>query len=49
MLPPWLPELRITNLGVGQGAVDLLVEREHHDVGITALRRDGNLGLVVVK
>jgi glycogen debranching enzyme len=49
VLPPSLPELRITNLRAGHGSVDLLLENHPHDVGLTVLRREGNVRVSVVK
>jgi glycogen debranching enzyme len=49
ILPEAIPELRITNLRVGDGSVDLLFENHPHDVGLTVLRRRGNVRVVVVK
>lgn len=49
VLPEWLENLSIRNLCVGQGTVDLWLERHAHDVGINLLRRDGELEIVVVK
>lgn len=50
---PTLPEdverMRITNLAVGTAEVDLLIERHPHDVGITVLRRQGDVEITVVK
>jgi len=41
VLPSSLPELRIFDLEVGQGRVDLLLTRHDDDVSIRALRRQG--------
>ncbi len=48
-LPEWVPELRIENLQIGDGSVDLLIERHPHDVGVTVLRRDGRIKVEVTK
>jgi glycogen debranching enzyme len=48
VLPEWLTWLRIENLAVGDGEVDLLCERHPHDVGISVLRRDGDVRVVHV-
>ena len=48
-LPAWLPEVRITNLRVGEATADLLLERHPHDVGVTVLRREGRIRVTVVK
>jgi glycogen debranching enzyme len=48
-LPPSLGELRIHNLEVAGGAVDLLLVRYENDVGVNVLRREGNVQVSVVK
>jgi glycogen debranching enzyme len=48
-LPSFLEELRIHNLQVAGGTVDLLVVRHDHDVGVNVLRREGNVQILVVK
>jgi glycogen debranching enzyme len=49
MLPEWLPSIRIENLVVADGTVDLLLERHPHDVGVTVLRRQGKIRVEVAK
>ena len=49
VLPEALSSLRIINLGVGDGSVDLLLENHPHDVGVTVLRRRGQVSVIVVK
>jgi len=49
MLPPAVGELRITGLEVGSGRIDLLLENHPHDVGLTVLRREGEVRVVTVK
>lgn len=48
---PQLPEaidwLRIVNLTVGPASVDLMLTRHEHDVGVTVLRRDGDVQIMV--
>jgi len=39
----------VTNLTVGGASVDLLLKRHPHDVGVTVLRRDGDVEIVAVK
>jgi glycogen debranching enzyme len=46
VLPEWLNWVRIENLVVGDGAVDLLCDRHAHDVGVSVLRREGNIRVV---
>jgi hypothetical protein len=48
-LPASIGELRIHNLPVGEATVDLLLLRHEHDVGVTMLRRDGDVQVMVVK
>jgi glycogen debranching enzyme len=49
VLPATVPLLRVTGLPVGDGSVDLLLENHPHDVGVTVLRRDGDVRVTVVK
>jgi glycogen debranching enzyme len=49
LLPEWLPELRIHNLQVGPGSLDLHLQRFGENVGISILRRDGDIEVVSVK
>jgi glycogen debranching enzyme len=49
LLPERIEWLRLTNLRVGDGRVDLLLEQHPHDVGITVLRRDGDIEVLSVK
>jgi glycogen debranching enzyme len=48
-LPPFVPELRITNLEVAGAIVDLLLVRHGEDVGVNVLRRVGDVSVVVTK
>ncbi len=48
-LPPFLERVRILNLRVLDVTIDLLLERHHADVGITVLRRDGDVQIVSVR
>jgi glycogen debranching enzyme len=48
-LPASLGELRIHNLEVAGATVDLLLVRHEHDVGVTVLRREGDVQIVVIK
>jgi glycogen debranching enzyme len=48
-LPSFLEELRIHNLQVAGGSVDLLVLRHDQDVGVNVLRREGNVQILVIK
>lgn len=49
VLPDALEWLRVTRLAVGDAELDLLLERHPHDVGVTVLRRDGDIEVVAVK
>jgi len=49
VLPEQIEWLRIINLALGQSSVDLLLTRHTHDVGVTVLRRDGDISIVVEK
>jgi glycogen debranching enzyme len=48
-LPDSVGELRIHNLVVGNGTVDLLLVRHENDVGVNVLRREGDVQILVVK
>jgi len=47
MLPPWLPDVRLENLVVGDAVVDLLVRRSDGSTGVEVLRRSGDIDVVV--
>ena len=49
VLPEEIRTLQVSNLAVGHGSVDLLLERHPHDVSITVLRREGTVEVVAVK
>lgn len=49
ILPEQVQSLQVTNLTVGGASVDLLLKRHPHDVGVTVLRRDGDVEIVAVK
>ncbi len=49
ILPQSIDWLRITNLAVNDARVDLLIERHPHDVGVTVLKREGEVEITVVK
>jgi glycogen debranching enzyme len=48
-LPESIEWLRLSNLAVGDARVDLRLERHAHDVGLTVLRREGQLDIVAVR
>jgi hypothetical protein len=49
VLPPFLEHIDIKNLRIGGATVDLSLERHDQDVGINVLRREGRVGIVVMK
>ena len=49
VLPPFLERIEIKNLRIGDATVDLSLERHDQDVGINVLRREGRVGIVVMK
>jgi glycogen debranching enzyme len=49
VLPDSIDWLRIVNLSVAGANVDLLLTRHTHDVGVTVLRRDGDVEIVTVQ
>jgi glycogen debranching enzyme len=48
-LPAGLEWLRISNLLVGTGTIDILLTRHPHDVGVTVLRRAGEIEVAAIK
>ncbi len=49
VLPQGLEWVRLTNLVVADARLDLLLTRHEHDVGITVLRREGDVEILTVK
>ena len=49
MLPPSLKKIRLSNLRVGDAAVDLRLERHRNDVGLNVVRREGDVEIVAVR
>ncbi len=49
VLPPFLERIEIKNLRIGDATVDLSLDRHDQDVGINVLRREGRVGIVVMK
>ncbi|HEX6996374.1 MAG TPA: amylo-alpha-1,6-glucosidase [Gammaproteobacteria bacterium] len=47
MLPKFLPWIRLENLRVGAGRVDLMLRRHIRDVSINVLRSEGDVGVAV--
>jgi glycogen debranching enzyme len=48
-LPPFLDQIRIERLVVGSARLDLLVERHRHDVSVRALKRTGDVEIILIK
>jgi hypothetical protein len=48
-LPEAIEWLRIDNLAVQDASVDLMLRRHAYDVGVTVLRRDGDVEIVAVQ
>jgi glycogen debranching enzyme len=48
-LPAFLPEVRLTGLRVGDGRLDLQLNRHEYDVSVNVLERDGDIRVVVMK
>jgi glycogen debranching enzyme len=46
-LPAWLTELRLSNLRLGDGSIDLLLWRDRDEVAIDVVRRDGSIEVQV--
>ncbi|HXW04447.1 MAG TPA: amylo-alpha-1,6-glucosidase [Vicinamibacterales bacterium] len=49
VLPECIDWLRVMNLSVDNATVDLLLTRHTYDVGVTVLRREGDLEIIGVK
>ncbi len=47
-LPPWLEVLEISNLRLGDSSVDLELRRSREEVGLTVLRRVGDVEICVI-
>ena len=47
MLPPFVEWMRIENLRVGSGSVDLMLRRHPRDVSINVVRSEGDVGVAV--
>jgi glycogen debranching enzyme len=48
-MPDFLNEMSISGLRVGDASVDLSLTRHGQDVGVNVVRRDGRVGVLVVK
>jgi glycogen debranching enzyme len=49
LLPEFLPQVRIEGLRIGQGSVDLTLERHTRDLGVRVERNDAKAEIVVIK
>jgi glycogen debranching enzyme len=49
VLPQEIDWLRIANLSIGPASIDLLLTRHTYDVGVTVLRREGDIAIVAEK
>jgi hypothetical protein len=49
ILPASIESIQIANLRVGEASVDLLLDRHPQDVGVTVLRRTGEVDIVTLK
>jgi glycogen debranching enzyme len=47
VLPPWLNEVRLTDLRVGAASADLVLRRSQNSVAVHALRHKGELDIVL--
>ena len=48
-LPESIDWIRLTDLAIGDARVDLQLERHPHDLGVTIIRREGDVEIVTVK
>jgi hypothetical protein len=48
-LPEAIDWIRLTDLTVGDAHLDLQLERHPHDIGVTIIRREGDVEIVTVK
>ena len=49
ILPPFLTDLRLFDVALPFGAIDLLFEQRPLDVSVTVLRKAGNFEVRVIK
>jgi glycogen debranching enzyme len=49
LLPPFLEEIQLTNLTLGETSVDLRLSRHPDDVSIQVLRRSGDVEILITK
>ena len=48
-LPESIEWIRLTDLAIGDAHIDLQIERHPHDLGVTIIRREGDVEIVTVK
>jgi glycogen debranching enzyme len=48
VLPEYIGDMRISGLRVGNATLDLALQRRDHDVGVSVLRKDGNVAVEIV-
>jgi glycogen debranching enzyme len=48
-LPETLDWIRLTDLAIGDARIDIRLERHPHDVGMTLLRREGQVEIVTIR
>jgi glycogen debranching enzyme len=48
-LPESIDWIRLTDLSIGEARVDLQLDRHPHDLGVTVIRREGEVEIVTVK
>jgi glycogen debranching enzyme len=48
-LPEALDWIRLSDLAIGDARIDVRLERHPHDVGVTVLRREGQVEIVTIK
>jgi glycogen debranching enzyme len=46
-LPPWLGEVRLSNLRIGEASADLALRRRGDNVAVSVVRRDGPVEIVL--
>jgi hypothetical protein len=46
MLPDFLDHVHLRNLRLSTGSVDVLLHRQHDNIGVTVTRRDGSVVVV---
>ncbi len=47
-LPDYIDSIRIMNMKVGKGEVDLIIRRDQHEAGVHVLRKKGDINISVI-